>query len=151
MDYGCCVLHIAREKTKMPNSVGLAVGEHAITVQWCERDPSAADGTTGHPHAVVRLESDPGPSRTAVAHRSAAPLSTPSKEPNSGRAAYTVLQAAFRSPSLPRASQPAGQESTARRAPVELVSTGTASDGGAIRSRKRRGLRATHHRDGAGA
>ena len=27
----------------MPNSVGLAVGEHAITVQWCERDPSAAD------------------------------------------------------------------------------------------------------------
>ena len=43
MDYGGCVLHIAREKTKMPNSVGLAVGEHAITVQWCERDPSAAD------------------------------------------------------------------------------------------------------------
>jgi len=33
----------AREKTRMPNSVGLAVGEHAITVQWCERDPSAAD------------------------------------------------------------------------------------------------------------
>ena len=27
----------------MPISVGLAVGEHAITVQWCERDPSAAD------------------------------------------------------------------------------------------------------------
>jgi hypothetical protein len=27
----------------MPNSVGPAVGEHAITVQWCERDPSAAD------------------------------------------------------------------------------------------------------------
>jgi len=27
----------------MPNSVGLAVGKHAITVQWCERDPSAAD------------------------------------------------------------------------------------------------------------
>jgi hypothetical protein len=27
----------------MPNSVGLAVGEHAIAVQWCERDPSAAD------------------------------------------------------------------------------------------------------------
>ena len=27
----------------MPNSVGLAVGEHAITVQWCEREPSAAD------------------------------------------------------------------------------------------------------------
>ena len=43
MDYGGCVLHIAREKTRMPNSVGLAVGEHAITVQWCERDPSAAD------------------------------------------------------------------------------------------------------------
>ena len=37
------MLHIAREKTKMPNSVGLAAGEHAITVQWCERDPSAAD------------------------------------------------------------------------------------------------------------
>ena len=34
MDYGGCVLHIAREKTRMPNSV---------TVQWCERDPSAAD------------------------------------------------------------------------------------------------------------
>jgi hypothetical protein len=33
----------AREKTRMPISVGLAVGEHAITVQWCERDPSAAD------------------------------------------------------------------------------------------------------------
>jgi hypothetical protein len=32
-----------REKTRMPNSVGPAVGEHAITVQWCERDPSAAD------------------------------------------------------------------------------------------------------------
>jgi hypothetical protein len=43
MNYGGCVLHIAREKTKMPNSVGLAAGEHAITVQWCERDPSAAD------------------------------------------------------------------------------------------------------------
>jgi hypothetical protein len=43
MDYGGCVLHIAREKTKMPNSVGLAVGEHAITMQWCERDPSSAD------------------------------------------------------------------------------------------------------------
>ncbi len=43
MDYGGCVLHIAREKTRMPNSVGLAVGEHAITVQWCEREPSAAD------------------------------------------------------------------------------------------------------------
>ena len=27
----------------MPISVGLAVGEHAITVQWCEREPSAAD------------------------------------------------------------------------------------------------------------
>jgi hypothetical protein len=27
----------------MPISVGLAVGEHAITVRWCERDPSAAD------------------------------------------------------------------------------------------------------------
>ena len=27
----------------MPTSVGLAVGEHAITVQWCEREPSAAD------------------------------------------------------------------------------------------------------------
>ncbi len=27
----------------MPNSAGLAVGERAITVQWCERDPSAAD------------------------------------------------------------------------------------------------------------
>ena len=27
----------------MPDSVGLAVGEHAITVRWCERDPSAAD------------------------------------------------------------------------------------------------------------
>ena len=27
----------------MPMSVGLAVGEHAITVQWCEREPSAAD------------------------------------------------------------------------------------------------------------
>jgi hypothetical protein len=27
----------------MPGSVGPAVGEHAITVQWCERDPSAAD------------------------------------------------------------------------------------------------------------
>ncbi len=27
----------------MSNFVGLAVGEHAITVQWCERDPSAAD------------------------------------------------------------------------------------------------------------
>ena len=33
----------AREKTRMPISVGLAVGEHAITVQWCEREPSAAD------------------------------------------------------------------------------------------------------------
>ena len=33
----------AREKTRMPMSVGLAVGEHAITVQWCEREPSAAD------------------------------------------------------------------------------------------------------------
>jgi hypothetical protein len=43
MDYGGCVLHIATKQTKMPNSVGLAVGEHAITVQWCERDPSAAD------------------------------------------------------------------------------------------------------------
>ena len=42
MDYGGCVLHIAREKTRMPNSVGLAVGKHAITVHWCE-DPSAAD------------------------------------------------------------------------------------------------------------
>ncbi len=38
------MLHIAREKTiQVPNSVGLAAGEHAITVQWCERDPSAAD------------------------------------------------------------------------------------------------------------
>ena len=27
----------------MPNSVGLAVGERAITVQWYEQDPSAAD------------------------------------------------------------------------------------------------------------
>ena len=27
----------------MPDSVGLAVGEHAITVRWCERDLSAAD------------------------------------------------------------------------------------------------------------
>jgi hypothetical protein len=27
----------------MPISVGLAVGEHAITVQWCKQDPSAAD------------------------------------------------------------------------------------------------------------
>ncbi len=27
----------------MPNLVGLAVGEHAITVHWCEQDPSAAD------------------------------------------------------------------------------------------------------------
>ncbi len=27
----------------MPNSAGLAVGEHAITVRWRERDPSAAD------------------------------------------------------------------------------------------------------------
>jgi hypothetical protein len=27
----------------MPNLVGLAVGEHAITVQWCEQDPSATD------------------------------------------------------------------------------------------------------------
>jgi len=27
----------------MPNSVGPAVGEHAIPVQWCERDLSAAD------------------------------------------------------------------------------------------------------------
>ena len=30
----------------MPISVGLAVGEHAITVQWCKRDPSAADDRT---------------------------------------------------------------------------------------------------------
>ena len=27
----------------MPDSAGPAVGEHAITVRWCERDPSAAD------------------------------------------------------------------------------------------------------------
>ena len=37
----------ARKKTRVPNSVGLAVGEHAITMQccsqWCERYPSAAD------------------------------------------------------------------------------------------------------------
>ena len=30
----------------MPDSVGLAVGEHANTVRWCERDPSAADDRT---------------------------------------------------------------------------------------------------------
>jgi hypothetical protein len=27
----------------MPDSTGPAVGEHAITMRWCERDPSAAD------------------------------------------------------------------------------------------------------------
>jgi hypothetical protein len=37
-----CAPRRSRE-TRMPNSIGLAVGEHAITVQWCERDPSAAD------------------------------------------------------------------------------------------------------------
>ncbi len=30
----------------MPDSVGPAVGEHAITVRWRERDPSAADDRT---------------------------------------------------------------------------------------------------------
>ena len=33
----------SRENKNNANSVGPAVGEHAIIVQWCERDPSAAD------------------------------------------------------------------------------------------------------------
>ncbi len=30
----------------MPDSAGPAGGEHAITVRWCEREPSAADDRT---------------------------------------------------------------------------------------------------------
>ena len=41
---GACVcVCVLERKQRMPISAGLAVGEHAITVQWCERDPSAAD------------------------------------------------------------------------------------------------------------
>jgi hypothetical protein len=38
-----CVCDVLERNQRMPDSVGLAVGEHAITVRWCERDPSAAD------------------------------------------------------------------------------------------------------------
>ena len=34
---------VLERNQRMPHSVGPAVGEHAITVRWCERDPSAAD------------------------------------------------------------------------------------------------------------
>ena len=68
MDHGGCVLHIAREKTKMPNSVGLAAGEHAITVQWC---------------GGIRQPRTTGSSRSCMTPRLKSPSLTPARSASS--------------------------------------------------------------------
>ena len=41
-----CVCECSRENKECRTLSGAAVGEHAITVRLCERDPSAADDRT---------------------------------------------------------------------------------------------------------
>jgi hypothetical protein len=48
----------------MPNSVGLAVGEHAITVQWCEREPSAVVKRCGNEDGMDKIANQMSDVRT---------------------------------------------------------------------------------------